>query len=151
MYLSKTREELMKVKDYGVNYPYLSREERNALHNLSHDDSIIIKFADKSSRIVNCDRVDYLLECQRDLSDAEIYGKVESSLLEKVSKRINSNFTKMVLNKDIESKVMEYLLIKRPQFRRLYLLHKINKLKLMYQVGQLYRTIRKRPKIFIHF
>ena len=50
MYLSEIEEELMKINKHGVNYSNLSKEER--LHNLSHDDSIIIKPAYKGSQTV---------------------------------------------------------------------------------------------------
>ena len=50
MYLSEIEEELMKINKHGVNYSNLSKEER--LHNLSHNDSIIIKPAYKGSQIV---------------------------------------------------------------------------------------------------
>ena len=52
MYLSEIEEELMKINEHGMNYSNLSKEERDALHNLSHDDSIIIKPDDKGSGIV---------------------------------------------------------------------------------------------------
>ena len=52
MYLSKIEEELMKINKHGVNYFNVSKEETDALHNLSHDDSIIIKPAYKGSQIV---------------------------------------------------------------------------------------------------
>ena len=42
----------MKINEHGMNYSNLSKEERDALHNLSHDDSIIIKPAYKGSQIV---------------------------------------------------------------------------------------------------
>ena len=126
MYLSEIEEELMKINENGMNYSNLSKEERDALHNLSHDDSIIIKPADKGSGIVIWDRSDYLLECQRQLSEQQVYEKIEQSPLEKVTNKIKTTLKQMVLKKEIETKVMEYLLVKRPQF---YLLPKIHKRK----------------------
>ena len=52
MYLTEIEEELMKIKEHGMNYSNLSKEERDTLHNLSHDHSIIIKPADIGSGIV---------------------------------------------------------------------------------------------------
>ena len=40
MYLSEIEEELMKINEHGMNYSNLSKEERDALHNILHDDSI---------------------------------------------------------------------------------------------------------------
>ena len=52
-------EELIKINERGMNYSNLSKEQRDALHNLSHDDSIITKPAAKGSGIVIWDRPDY--------------------------------------------------------------------------------------------
>ena len=83
MYLSEIEEELMKINKHGVNYSNLSKEER--LHNLSHDDSIIIKPAYKGSQIVIWDRSDYLLECQRQLSEQQVYEKIEQTPIWKLA------------------------------------------------------------------
>ena len=110
-----------------TNYSNLSKEERDALHNLSHDDSIIIKPADKGSGIVVWVRSYFLLGCQRELSEQQVYEKIEQSPLEKVTNKIKTTLKQMVLKKEIETKVMEYLLVKRPQLGRFYLLPKIHK------------------------
>ena len=60
MYLREIEQELMKINEYGMNYSSLNKEERDALHILSHDDSIIIKPADKGSGIVIWNRSDYV-------------------------------------------------------------------------------------------
>ena len=65
----------MKINEHGINYSNLSKEESDALHNLSHNDSLIIKPADKGSEIVIWDRSDYLLKQQ--LSEQQVYGKIE--------------------------------------------------------------------------
>ena len=75
MYLSETKEELIKINEHGMSYSNLSKEERDALHNLSQNDSIIIKPADNGSGIVIWDRSDCLLECQRQLSEQQVYKK----------------------------------------------------------------------------
>ena len=66
-----------------MNNSNLSKEERDVLHNLSRDDSIIIKPADKGSGIVIWDRSDYLLECRRQLSEQQVYEKIEQKSLRK--------------------------------------------------------------------
>ena len=63
----------MKINEHGMNYFHLIKEERDALHNLSHYDSIIIKSAEKGSGIVILDRSDYLRECQRQLSEQQVF------------------------------------------------------------------------------
>ena len=44
--------------------------------------------------MLNCDTVYHLLEYQKQPSEEKVYEKVERVLLEKVTKWINSNFTK---------------------------------------------------------
>ena len=129
MYLSEIEEELMKINEHGMNYSNLSKEERDALHNLSHDDSIMIKTADKGSGIVIWDRSDCLLECQRQLSDQQVYEKIEQNPLEKVTNRIKTSLKQMVRKKEIETKIIENVLVKRPQLGRFYMLPKIRKRK----------------------
>ena len=77
-----------------MNYSNLSKEDRDALHNLSHDDSIIIKPADKGSGIVIWNRSDYLLACQSQLSELQVYEKIEPSPLQKVTNRIKTTLKK---------------------------------------------------------
>ena len=134
-----------------MNNSNLSKEERDVLHNLSRDDSIIIKLADKGSGIVIWDRSVYLLESQRQLSEQQVHEKIEQSPLEKVTNRIKTKLKQMVRKKEIETKVMEYFLVKIPQLGRFYLLSKIHKRKTMFQLDQSFRIIKQQQKIFLHF
>ena len=52
-HLSEIEEELLKVNENDMIYSNLTKEKRDALYNLSHDDSIKIKPADKGSRILS--------------------------------------------------------------------------------------------------
>ena len=60
-----------------------TRVERNALHNLRDDTTIIIKDADKGSTVVAWDTEDYLKEAYKQLEDKDVYEKVpkDSSIL----------------------------------------------------------------------
>ena len=52
-------EESIKVSKHAINYPNLSIEEIDTLHQRSYNDSIIINSVDKESGIVIWDRVDH--------------------------------------------------------------------------------------------
>ena len=54
----------------------LTVQERQALDDLSTNEKIIIKPADKGGRIVIMDKAEYISACERDLSDGEFYSKL---------------------------------------------------------------------------
>ena len=60
-----------------------TRVERNALHNLKDNTTIIIKDADNGSAVVAWDTEDYLKEAYKQLEDKDVYEKVpnDSSIL----------------------------------------------------------------------
>ena len=52
MFLSELEEEILKIDEAGQNYPNLTKDEREALHDLMYDKNIVFKPADKGSGIV---------------------------------------------------------------------------------------------------
>lgn len=54
-------------------YNNLSKEEKKALEDLKSDDSIVIKPADKGGATVVMNKIDYVEECVRQLSDRNFY------------------------------------------------------------------------------
>ena len=73
MFLSKIEEELVKVIKTPLNYSNLTNEKWQAIQSLPDDRSIVIKKADKGSSIVIWDRVDYLKEANKELSENNVY------------------------------------------------------------------------------
>ena len=73
MFLSKIEEELVKVIKTPLNYSNLTNEKWQAIRSLPDDRSIVIKKADKGSSIVIWDRVDYLKEANKELSENNVY------------------------------------------------------------------------------
>ena len=57
------------VIETPLNYSNLTKEEWQAIWYLADDRSIVVKKADKGSSIVIWDRVDYLKEANKRLSD----------------------------------------------------------------------------------
>ena len=75
----------------------MSREEWQAVRSLADDRSIVIKKADKGSRVVVWDRNDYLLEAERQLSDNKVYRDVNitENILSKLSETSNRMFSSL--------------------------------------------------------
>ena len=74
---SKIEEKLFKIIETPLNYSNLTKEGWQAVRSLADDRSIVIKKADKGSSIVIWDRVDYLKEANKQLSDKNVYKEVE--------------------------------------------------------------------------
>ena len=127
MYLSETEGRLLSINESGKSYPTLKKDERDALHSVISDDKLIIKPADKGSTEVVWSNHDYVLEERSHLNNTKIYKKWSSNPLRKVNTEIKSVLKDMLNRKEIDKNIMDYLLIKRPQLGRLYLLPKIHK------------------------
>ena len=79
----------MEIQEGGRNFSNLSVEEQETLKSLQNDKEIIIKSADKGSGVVVWDKEDYLKEAASQLSDKDVYEKIDydptSALLKKIS------------------------------------------------------------------
>ena len=95
------------------------------MYNLKNDQSIVIKDADKGSALVICDKKDYLMEAEKQLSCKETYEEVSSdpSFL---NKTIRDTLEKIRKREDISSNILDYFNVKNPKFGRFYLLPKIH-------------------------
>ena len=105
----------------------MKKDERDALHSLMSDDELIIKPADKGSAVVVWSKHDYLLEAKSQLNNTKVYEKWKGNPLQKVNTGIKSVLRNMLNRKEIDKRIMDDLLIKRPQLGRFYLLPKIQK------------------------
>ena len=92
-----------------------------------YDDQIIIKAADKGSAVVVWSKDDYLLEAYNQLSDTSVYQKCEGDPLKKVNNEVKSVLRDLFNRKEINNKVRDYLIMKKPQLGRFYLLPKMHK------------------------
>ena len=75
-YLSSLEEKLLDIDIPKGKFNNLSKEERDALHSLKNDNTIVIKGAGKGSEVVVWDREDYLEKAHKQLSDEEVYEEV---------------------------------------------------------------------------
>ena len=92
-----------------------------------YNDQIIIKPAHKGSTVVIWSKDDNLLEASSQLSDTKVYQKCKGEPLKKVNNEIKSVLWDMFNRKKIHNKVRDYLLMKKPQLGRFYLLPKVHK------------------------
>ena len=75
--LSQVENELFEITKEPTRYSNLSQEEWRAIRTLVDDRSIVIKKADKGSCRVVWDRADDLKEVEKELSDNNVYHKVQ--------------------------------------------------------------------------
>ena len=88
----------------------MSRKEWQAVRSLANEKSIVIKKADKGSCVVVCDRNDYLVEHERQLSDTDVYRDISNTenILSKLSEASNKMF--ISLKRFFNKKQMQFLL-----------------------------------------
>ena len=127
IYLSVIEQQIMDIQEEGQNFSNLSKDEQLALKSLQNDKTIIIKSADKGSGVVVWDREDYLKEANSQLSDQNIYEKVDydpsSELLNKISKCIG----KIKDRQEMDPVTLQFFEVDNPKLGRFYLLPKIHK------------------------
>ena len=70
-YPSSLKQKLLDIDIPEDKFNNLSKEERDALHSLKNDNTIVIKGVNKGSGVVVWDREDYLKEAHKQLSDEE--------------------------------------------------------------------------------
>ena len=122
LFLSEVEQELFKCPDKKLGYSNLSSEEWKAMRSLADDRSIVIKNADKGSNVVVWDRNDYVMEAEKQLSDANVYKDVSFSenILQDLVGTSNKLFENLKAKGKINEKQLKYLHIniKNNQFRK---------------------------------
>uniref|UniRef100_A0A8C9ZUU2 Uncharacterized protein n=1 Tax=Sander lucioperca TaxID=283035 RepID=A0A8C9ZUU2_SANLU len=87
----------------------LSKFENEALRQLSENNDIVIKPADKGSAVVLMDRKDYLWEGHRQLSDQNYYTKLDRPIYKDTIPLVNKILLSLYNKKFINHKQMSYL------------------------------------------
>ena len=106
----------------------LSAEERRALNQLQKNQDIVIKPADKGSKIVIMDKTQYLIEANRQLNNPAHYRLIPGSLQSQTRDNIRKIVRELYEKKYISAKQKNYLFGQDPyRPRRFYLLPKIHK------------------------
>jgi hypothetical protein len=92
----------------------------------THNNLTVIKPADKGSAVVVMDKVDYLEEANRQLTDERFFKKMDSDPTEEFSTKITQELNIMKENSHIEKNTFDYLKPDKPKDGRFYLLPKIH-------------------------
>ena len=74
------------------------QQKKGALQELKERDDIVIKSADKGSAVVVMDKVDYLEQANRQLTDERFYKKLDSDPTEEFSTKITQELKIMKEN-----------------------------------------------------
>ena len=77
----------MQIDEQVQNYPNLTKKERKAMGEIMSDCNIIIKPAEEGSGIVIWDKHDYLRECEIQLTDINVYEKLEGDPVTATNKK----------------------------------------------------------------
>ena len=106
----------------------LTAEERKSLQQFRHDDSIVIKPADKGGATVILNKLAYLQEAHRQLSNTRCYTKLSEPIYKDNIPKINKILESMKTEKSISYKQLHFLRAKdTDRARTFYLLPKIHK------------------------
>ena len=105
----------------------LSPAERLALKDLRNNKDIIIRIADKGAAVVIQNRLDYLKEGYRQLSDPKFYQKLDHNPTAKYKAEVNTMVEDLYQNGEIDITVRDYLTVtacRTPQFYTIPKIHK---------------------------
>jgi hypothetical protein len=105
----------------------LTPGERQALKDLTNNVNIIVKPADKGNATVIQNRIDYLREGYRQLSDEGAYKALDTDPTEDYRKEIWNLVEDMYQNGEIDQRVRDFLMDPVCKASRFYLLPKIHK------------------------
>ena len=117
---------LKKKKEYKV-FNNLSKAERDALTDLSKDNMIVVRPADKGGAIVLQNVSDYASEIKRQLSDTTFYEKLSSDPTRKLKAAVQSRLTVHLNNCEFDKSVFDFLSVEHPVIPVIYTLPKIHK------------------------
>lgn len=106
----------------------LTKTELRALRELRQNKEIIIKPADKGSMVVVQDKIQYIMEADRQLNDLQYYKKLQNPIYLDTIPMVRTIVGDMEKEGYISAKQKEYLMGSgTPRERRFYILPKIHK------------------------
>ena len=119
--------ELAKTVGTSPKKQNLSRSERKAITELTNNDKIVIKPADKGGATVVLNRSDYIAEAERQLQDDRFYKELTVDPTEDHNNKVIEYITDLCEEGEIHGDTLDYLTITKPRTAQLYLLPKIHK------------------------
>ena len=105
----------------------ITSEEQKALVELKSNQNIITRIADKGAAVVIQNRIDYLKEGYRQLSDTKFYQKLDHNPTAQYKREVNQQVEEMYQNGEIDQTVRDYLLVSTCRTPEFYTIPKIHK------------------------
>ena len=118
---------IMKIRDGNIKkifQKFLTKEEREALKNLSQDKLIVIKEVEKGSAVVVWDINDYLQEADQQISDKDVYEEVTGEFISPLVNTIKQCIAKSKRRGDVSQQTEDYFFVENPRIGRFYLITK---------------------------
>jgi hypothetical protein len=103
------------VQDEHTNPKQPHSTEKGAIQELKERDDIVIKPVDKGSAVVVMDKVNYLGEANRQVTDERFYKKLDSDPTKEFSTRITQELKIMRENSHIDKNTFDYLKPDKPK------------------------------------
>ena len=105
----------------------LTKQEPEALKNLTERNNIVIKPADKGKATIIMDTEKYIAEGYRQLNDPKFYKRLPKDITHQVEDRICICLKRLLIDDEIEEDTYNYLVPHRSRPSRFYSLPKIHK------------------------
>ena len=107
---SQLEKEIFTFSEKPLRYSNLSKKEWQAVRSLANDRNIVIKKADKGSCLVIWDRLDYIMEAEKQLSDKTICKDVtfNKNIIPNLTEKSNKIFENLKRRGFISVKQLKY-------------------------------------------
>ena len=92
----------------------LSKQENTAMHELLHNDKIVIRPADKGSGIVIVNRSDYISKLREEMKNSDSYQETEGNRADKAVKDVKKLVNRMYREGAISKDMQQYLIQDTP-------------------------------------
>ena len=108
----------------------LTKQEREALKNLTERNDIVINPADKGKATVIMDTEKYKAECYWQLNNPKFYKRLSKDVTHQVEDRIRICLKRLLINDEIKEDTYNYLAPHCSRPARFYILPKVIKIKI---------------------
>ena len=126
MYIEMVKEDIIDGINRN-NRDNLYKEERQALRDLSKDDTIVIRPADKGSGVATMNKQDYINKVKDDLNNNTTYKKVNKDILTMVNNKVKKLVKNLHCNGHIDDKTKKYMLPTNPGYGKVKVNPKVHK------------------------
>ena len=93
----------------------LSKQENSAMHELLHNDNLLIGPSDKGSGIVIVNREDYISKLKREMNNSDSYQDTEGNRVDRAIKEVKKLVNRMYREGAISKDLQQYLIPRYPR------------------------------------